>query len=191
MNLHYSEELIGIIQRCLENNRKAQFELYKTSASYAMSIALRYANDYNNAQEIVTEAYLKVFNSLSKYDETQSFATWLRKIVVNTAIDRFRKDKKNYQKFIHIDQIELEPEVNHLLEKFDAEYILEKIHQLSPAYRLVFGLYAIEGFSHKEIAEKLDISESTSKSNYHKAKIKLKQALLSSIHSPKIVNNGQ
>jgi RNA polymerase sigma-70 factor (ECF subfamily) len=190
LNLHSTIELGYLIKKCLDHNRKAQFELYTLSASYALSIALRYASDYNNAQEIVSESFLKVFNSLSTFDQNQSFAAWLRRIVVNTAIDKFRKDQKNAQRFIHIDQIEREPEeTNHVMDKFNAEDIIEKIQQLSPAYRVVFSLYAIEGYSHKEIAEKLGVTESTSKSNYHKAKIQLKKALLSTIHHPKAANN--
>jgi len=180
MNLHFSKELESILIRCSKKDKKAQYELFKVSSSYAMSISLRYANGQDEANEILTDSFLKVFNSLDKFDPTQSFAAWLRKIVVRTAIDKYRQQQKLKQLFVNIDLIEEEPEVENILGKFDAEDILDKIQALSPAYRLVFSLYAVEGYSHKEIAEQLGITESTSKSNYHKAKLHLQKALLHS-----------
>lgn len=180
MNLHFSKELESILIRCLKKDKKAQYELFKVSSSYAMSISLRYANGQDEANEILTDSFLKVFNSLDKFDPTQSFAAWLRKIVVRTAIDKYRQQQKLKQLFVNIDLIEEEPEVESIMEKFDAEAILDKIQALSPAYRMVFSLYAVEGYSHKEIAEQLGITESTSKSNYHKAKLHLQKALLHS-----------
>lgn len=180
MNLHFSKELESIIHRCLKKDKKAQFELFKVSSSYVMSISLRYASGQDEANEILSDSFLKVFNSLDKFDPSQSFAAWLRKIVVRTAIDKYRQQQKHKQLFVNIDTIEEEPEVDSIMEKFDAQDILDKIQTLSPAYRMVFSLYAVEGYSHKEIAEQLGITESTSKTNYHKAKIHLKKALLDS-----------
>ena len=186
MDLHNSTELLPLIKDSIKGNRRAQNALYEAGFPYAMSVALRYGNNHPDSLEIVNEAFAKAFSYLEKYDPTNSFAYWLRKIVVNTAIDHYHLRKKIWENTSSIEEdLFLEPEVDDLIEDIAAEDLLQLIQNLPPAYRLVFSLFVIEGFSHKEIAAQLGITEGTSKSNYHKAKIQLKNALMQRGMAPK------
>jgi RNA polymerase sigma-70 factor, ECF subfamily len=182
MNLHDASGLLPILNKCTSGDRRAQNELYKLVFPYAMSIALRYARNEERAVEVVNEAFFKVFTYLEKYDHTSSFAAWVRKIVINTSIDHFHRLKNQIDRFVPLDD---GPEFSQITEidlfsDLSAEEILRHIRSLSPAYQMVFSLYAIEGYTHKEIAEQLGINEGTSKSNYHKAKTHLQQSLIKS-----------
>lgn len=186
MNLHESKELLPLIQNSIKGKRRAHNALYKAAYPYAMSIALRYAANNEDSAEIVNEAFYKVFTYLKNYDPTQSFAAWLRKIVVNTAIDHYNSRSKRQEVLGGFDDDRyLEPEVDDLIEKIDAQELLFHIQNLPPTYRMVFSLFAVEGYSHKDIASQLGISEGTSKSNYHKAKTKLKLQLFKEGLAPK------
>ncbi|EPR65056.1 putative RNA polymerase ECF-type sigma factor [Cyclobacterium qasimii M12-11B] len=116
---------------------------------------------------------------MDKYNPQLSFAGWVRKLMINTAIDHYRKNKRFYDRHPDLSHVKEEPQIEEVLDKIGAEELLELIQQLPPAYRMVFTLYAVEEYNHREIAEKLGISEGTSKSNYSKARLKLKQLLLS------------
>jgi RNA polymerase sigma-70 factor (ECF subfamily) len=141
------------------------------------SIALRYSADNALADEILNESFLKVFNNLHKYDEKQAFKGWLRTIVVNTAIDSYRKNKQSPD-YENLEDVQL-PDLNgDAISSISAEEILALVQQLSPVYRMVFSLYVIDGYSHKEIAEKLGIKEGTSKSNLQDARKRLQSMIL-------------
>jgi len=186
MNLHQSKKLLPIIQNSIKGKRRAQNELYQVAYPYAMSIALRYASNPRDSMEIVNEAFFKVFSYLKNYDPSQSFAAWLRKIVVNTSIDHFNARNKRQEVLGGFDDDRyLEPEVDDIIEKIDVQELLFHIQNLPPSYRMVFSLFAVEGYSHKDIALQLGISEGTSKSNYHKAKTKLKLQLFKEGLAPK------
>jgi RNA polymerase sigma-70 factor (ECF subfamily) len=141
-----------------------------------MSIALRYTANRAEAEDVLNESFLKAFTKLDQYDEDYAFKHWLRKIIIHTAIDHQRKYHK----------IKTSPPDNRLLvggndnegwENLLYEDVLEQVQNLPPAYRLVFNLYALEGYKHHEIAEKLEISVGTSKSNYSKARQLLQKKL--------------
>jgi RNA polymerase sigma-70 factor (ECF subfamily) len=138
--------------------------------AYGMSITLRYADSREEAAEILNDAFMKVFTNIGKYDLTRPFKPWLRRIIVNTAINHYHKHKKDQQ------MVDLELAENEVRTKEDVlsgisyDEIIKMVQQLSPAYRTVFNLYVIEGFKHKEIADMLDIAVGTSKSNLSKAK---------------------
>ena len=138
--------------------------------AYGMSITLRYANSRGEASEILNDAFMKVFDNISSYDSDRPFKPWLRRIIVNTAINHYHKHEKDRQ------QVELEVVENEVSRKQEIlsgisyDEIVDMVQQLSPAYRTVFNLYVIEGFKHREIAEMLDIAVGTSKSNLAKAK---------------------
>jgi RNA polymerase sigma-70 factor (ECF subfamily) len=138
--------------------------------AYGMSITLRYADSREQAAEILNDAFMKVFTNLDKYDLDRPFKPWLRKIVVNTAINHYHKNEKHRQ------QVELElaeqkmRKEQQILSGVTYDEIIEMVQQLSPAYRTVFNLFVIEGFKHREIADMLDIAVGTSKSNLAKAK---------------------
>ena len=179
MNLENSKELHTIIRCCLSGDRKAQQKLFSLSYPLAMNVCKTYTNENEEAKSLVNEGMLKVFKHLKKYSFDQSFGGWLRKIMINTAIDYYRKKKIIQERFQSI-QDEDYPDLfqEDVLDKISAEELLNLIQGLPPSYRIVFSLYAVEEFTHKEISEKLGISEGTSKSNYAKAKIKLQKALL-------------
>jgi RNA polymerase sigma-70 factor (ECF subfamily) len=152
-----------------------------------MGSCLRYTRDQDRAKDILQEAFIKIFSNISKFEDTGSFEGWMRRVVVNTAIDHLRK-KKNDHVFMgeenspeeHRDeQLDEEEDVKEEEEfkQAKAQEIIEALQELSPGYRAVFNLYVVENYSHKEIAEMLDINIGTSKSNLAKAKRNLKEIL--------------
>jgi RNA polymerase sigma-70 factor, ECF subfamily len=174
---------IDIIKGCLKNDRASQKALYEQYYSKMLGVCLRYAKDKENAKDVLHEAFLKVFNNLKNFNGSGSFEGWIRRIMVNTSIDHLRKNKQNYLIVSTVYANEKasaateEIEDDDLLLNIDKEDILKAVQDLTPAYRTVFNLYVIEEFTHKEIAEMLDISEGTSKSNLSKAKFNLRKNL--------------
>lgn len=175
-----------VITGCLRGNRASQERLYKQYHAYAMSISLRYAKDRGEAREILNESFLKVFTKLDQYDKAQAFHFWLRRILINTAVDYYRK-KQRQPLFIPIDNaMEVADKSNDDFELDASINTLPILQKLSPAYRIVFNLYVMEGYKHQEIAEQLDISVNTSKSNLARAKQKLKAMIQSRAHFKKL-----
>ncbi|MEI6059490.1 MAG: RNA polymerase sigma factor [Bacteroidota bacterium] len=171
------DEPESVVAACKSDDSAAQRALIKLYYGYVKSISLRYSSDDQLADEIVNDSFLKVFNNLDKYDDKQAFKGWLRTIVVNTAIDYYRKSNQApaYQ---NLDNVHL-PDLNEdVISGISAEEILDLVRKLSPAYRTVFSLYVIDGYTHKEIAEKLGIGEGTSKSNLQDARRKLQSMIL-------------
>jgi RNA polymerase sigma-70 factor (ECF subfamily) len=165
-----------IIEACRQGNRSGQHKLYKLFFAYAMSIALRYTANKAEAEDVLNESFLKAFTKLDQYDEDYAFKYWLRKIIIHTAIDHQRKHNK-----LNISPNEMvlpsSSDNNEGWENLLYEDVLEQVQRLPPAYRLVFNLYAVEGYKHHEIAEKLNISVGASKSNYAKARQLLQKKL--------------
>ena|ERR1051326_4243013 len=171
-----------IIKGCLRNDRACQKILYERFYGKMMAVCLRYAKDRDEAKDILHEGYMKVFDKLKNFGSKGSFEGWIRRIMVNTAIDHLRKNKHEYlivNTVYASDQAATVTDANDddIINSVDHEEVMKAIQQLSPAYRAVFNLYVIEDFSHKEISEILDISEGTSKSNLAKAKFNLKKNL--------------
>lgn len=178
------EKFREIVEGCIANNRKCQEQLFKLFYGKMLSACLRYIPDRDSAQEVLQEGFIKVFDKIGAFDHKGSLEGWIRRIVVNTAIDQIRKSKKDPFRTDQDDDFKLgasdpmvEMEELQLLE-LKAELAMEAIQKLSPAYRTVFSLYVLEDYSHKEIAEKLGISEGTSKSNLAKAKMNLQRILI-------------
>ena len=170
------EYIQTLLKGCLEGHRGSQKSLYQEYYNYGMSISLRYANNRDEASEILNDSFMKIFGNLKKFDLSKPFKPWLRKILVNTAIDHYHKKQRDIQ-------VE---EMKHAKNESDAEKILSGIsyqevvgllQKLSPAYRTVFNLYVIEGYTHEEIANMLNIAVGTSKSNLFKAKEQLRVIL--------------
>jgi RNA polymerase sigma-70 factor (ECF subfamily) len=172
-----------IIKGCLKNDRASQKALYEQYYSKMLGVCQRYAKDKDDAKDVLHEAFLKVFSNLKNFNGSGSFEGWIRRIMVNTSIDYLRKNKQNYLIVSTVYANEKasaaieEIEDDDLLLNIDKEDILKAVQDLTPAYRTVFNLYVIEEFTHKEIAEMLDISEGTSKSNLSKAKFNLRKNL--------------
>lgn len=145
--------------------------------AYGMSITLRYADSREKAAAILNDAFMKVFDNLSIYNPDLPFKPWFRQIVVNTAINQYHKDR-NRMKRLEIDFNENNlPTEEKITSSISYSEIIEMVQELSPAYRTVFNLYVIEGFTHEEIADLLDIAVGTSKSNLYKAKRNLRSLL--------------
>ena len=176
--MNKSEPNIGlIIQACRENNPSGQRKLYELFYSYGMSIALRYGKNKEEAKEILNDAFVKTFSNINQFDVQLSFKQWFRVIIIHTAIDYHRKNKRfNYLLEIE-DDVMPNSSYNEGWENLIYEDVIQQVQLLPPAYRTVFNLYAIEGFKHHEIAQKLNISIGASKSNYSRAKQKLQKAL--------------
>lgn len=176
------EHLKQIIEGCVAGNRYDQEQLFKLFYGKMLAVCMRYTNDKDTAQEVLQEAFIKIFDKLKDFDFKGSFEGWVRRIMVNASIDATRKLKRQPYRtdetymFVSDEGEEDEIEIQEL-KSMKAELALEAIQELSPAYRSVFNLYAIENYTHKEIADLLDISEGTSKSNYSKAKQNLRKIL--------------
>lgn len=161
---------LKLVEDCLKKRPKRQKELYDRFAPKMMGVVYRYANNNDEAQDILQDAFVKVFERLGSYKKEGSLEGWIRRIVVNTALDHIRKNKKS-QFNVDLSQAEyLGSEKDFIIENLSANEILQLLRTIPVGYRTVFNLYAIEGYSHKEIAEQLDISENTSKSQYSRAK---------------------
>lgn len=167
-----------LIRDCRKGKRESQKELYRQFYNYAMSICLRYSRDREEAKEIVNDGFVKVFTKLDKYTDSMSFKGWMRRIMINSAIDFYRKNEKHYHSMdiVYAQGVSVDEEG---VSKLSEEEIMNAVQQLPPSYRIVFNLYVVEGFKHEEISYKLNISIGTSKSNLAKARMKLKTMLIS------------
>jgi RNA polymerase sigma-70 factor, ECF subfamily len=170
------DDLESIITACLVHNQQAERALVKLFYSFVKSIAMRYAANIEEAEEIINDGFLKVFNNLVKYDHAKPFKGWLRTIVVNTAIDYYRKSQK-YSHQVDIDDIDVPDLGEDVISKISAEEILKLVQKLPASYRTVFTLYVIDGYNHREIADMLGIKEGTSKSNLQDARRKLQMMI--------------
>lgn len=166
-----------LIASCIKRDRKAEYELYKNTYSYLMSICLRYTKDKDTASELLNVGFLKILNNLEKYNLAIPFKVWIRKIMVNTLIDEYRKNKKERERVSYVEEYYDSSdysEANEALSKLDCQQIYNLINLLPEATRQVFNMYVIDGYSHKEIGEMLGISEGTSKWHLSEARQKLK-----------------
>ncbi len=168
--------LEAIIQGCRSGDRRSQELLYKQFYGYAMGVCMRYTRTRDEAVEVLNDGFMKVFNNADKIDISQSFKNWLRRIMVNTALDYYRSQHKHY----YHEDIETAYQVGqqeNVTSDIGHEDLIKMIKNLSPAYRTVFNLYVIDGFTHEEISQQLGISVGTSKSNLARARINLREML--------------
>ncbi len=163
-----------LIEGCIKEDRAAQKRLYELFYGKMMGVSMRYAIDADEAKDIVNAGFLKVFKNIHKFKPTHSLESWIRRIMINTAIDHYRKNKKHRNK-LDITEVYDYSENESISAQLSANEILKLVQKLSPAYRTVFCLYVIDGFNHREIGEKLGISEGTSKSNLAKGRAKLQK----------------
>ncbi len=166
-----------IIKGCRKRRRESQKKLYELYYGYGMSITLRYSDSRDQGAEILNDAFLKVFDNIKSYDANRPFKPWFRRIVINTAINHYHKHKKeqNFTQFeMHENNLGQKETITSSITYQD---IIKMVQQLTPAYRTVFNLHVIEGFTHSEIADMLGIAEGTSKSNLAKAKKNLRVIL--------------
>lgn len=166
-----------LIQGCKRNDRESQRLLYQHYYGYALSICLRYCRTKEEAKEVVNDGFFKIFTKIDQYNASTTFKAWVRRIMINASIDLFRKEKKNYDLSSLSDSVEIHNPDPTAYDELTHVELIEMIQNLSPAYRAVFNLYVIDGYTHKEIGELLGISEGTSKSNLLKARKKLRSVL--------------
>jgi len=167
-----------LIERCLENDPKAQELLYKRFSGRMYGVCLRFARNTLEADDILQEGFIKVFSFLKDFRHDGSLEGWIRRTIVNTAINYYNS-KQNEWSETSIKMAESYQSVSEeILDKISTNDLLNLIHELPEGYRLVFNLYIIEGYNHKEIAEMLNISENTSKSQLSRARTALQQRLI-------------
>jgi len=166
-----------LIDRCKAGERKAQELLYKQFAAKMLAVCMRYATDRMEAEDMLQNGFIRVFQKAADFRGDGSFEGWVRRIMVHSSIEYYRKHHKMLQ-VLHTDDVGNEPSVNPLAaSNLDAQVLLGLIQQLAPGYRMVFNLYALEGYSHKEIAEMMGISEGASKSQLSRARTILKEQI--------------
>ena len=175
--IHINPEEFDLIRACINNERWAQKRLYEDNYSQMMALSLRYAGNSEDALDILHEGFIKVFKNLYKYQPGTSVNAWIRKIIINTAIDFYRKDIKRRSDSLDIAK-QISTSIPDAISNLTSEEILKAMQLLPNSYRSVFNMFVIEGYSHKEIAELLGINESTCRSNLVKARTKLKEILL-------------
>lgn len=178
-----------IIEGCIKNDRVFQQRLYNMLSAKMFAVCLRYANEYNSAQDLLQEGFIKVYKNIEKFRGEGSFEGWVRRIFVNTAIEHYRKQVNMYA-ITDTDTKAYENYDNNALENLKREDIMKTIQKLSDGYRTVFNLYVVEGFSHKEIGDMLHISEGTSKSQLARARYLLQKMLTDGNQIAKHSNNS-
>ena len=156
------DNLESVVRGCIRMDDKAQELLYKKYFGYALTVALLYSTDRNDAIEVVDDSFLKVFSEIKKFDISQPFKGWLRKIVINTAIDKFRKKNRRID-FKETDSVAIQDTAPGPISCLTAQDIMKLLNCLPHTYKTVFCLYDIEGYSHDEIAAKLKIPASSSR----------------------------
>jgi RNA polymerase sigma factor (sigma-70 family) len=174
------EQLNQLIQHCIKGERHSQSKLYALLAPKMFAICLRYCKNREEAEETLQEGFMKVFENLQQFKFAGSFEGWVRKIMVNCALQKFR-GKSHLHAVVNIDDVKTEYGGNeNISAQLGTKELLQMVQLLPSAYRMVFNLYVFEGMKHREIAELLGISEGTSKSNLSDARAILKKAVVNS-----------
>ncbi len=177
-------ELSEWIAGCKENDRTCQRKIYEKLYSSMMAACIRYCNDRQEAADVLQDGFIKVFEKIKLYNDNGSFEGWVRRIIVNTAIDAIRKKKKEFLTddiAIYQDATPDEEENLAVYNGIQVNDVVDAMHELSPMYRAVFNMYVMDGLTHKEISEELEISVGTSKSNLSKARARIKEMLMRKI----------
>lgn len=160
-----------LIEECKNNEIKAQGQLYSLYASQLFSLCLKYSRNYSEAEDNLQDAFMTIFKKITQFKSKGSFEGWMKRIVINTALQRYRdKSVLNIVDEVQIQDVSVEIEEDNL----SLDFLLSCVQELPDRYRLVFNLYVLDGYSHKEIADMLEISSGTSKSNLARARMILK-----------------
>jgi len=181
-----------LLQDCIKGDRRAQFQLYKSCFNILMGVCMRYKKDEAEAASVLNVGFLKILNNLEKHRPEVPFEAWIRRIMINTVIDEFRKNRKVRELIEHTDFTESNAynkaiDYNTADQKFDAERLELFIKKLPPVSQKVFNLYAIDGYSHKEIGKMLGISDGTSKWHLSSARKKLQEMIHQAINASKVI----
>lgn len=170
------KELSKHIEGCRIGDRASQHRVYGHFYNYVLTVCSRYSSDTEEAKEVMNDAFYKIFTKIDHYNPEYSFKGWLHRVVVNTAIDKYRsrQNRQRTEDISNAQSVEIETEV---VEKLTRDEIFKMVQYLPPAYRTVFNLFVVDGYSHAEIGQMLGITEGASKSNLSKARMKLKMML--------------
>jgi RNA polymerase sigma factor (sigma-70 family) len=174
LQLGHKLSLEEMIEGSKQGNRKSQELLYKQYASKMLVVCARYAKDNFEAEDMLQVGFVKIFEKIKDYKGEGSFEGWVRRIMVNTSIEFYRKNARMFP-VVDLDYAPESPVQENQMARLNMNDLLSLIRNLSPGYRLIFNMYAIEGFSHKEIAQELGISEGTSKSQLARARAILQE----------------
>lgn len=178
-----AQELGFHIRQCCLNNRESQKRIYESFYGYTITICQRYTNNYDDSLEILNDGFLKIFKKINGYrpafsDEVSSFKGWIRKIMMYTAVDHFRRNQRRAKTIQVSDEaVGRSEDGENAIDRISYREIAHFIQRVTPGYRMVLNLYAIEGFTHEEISKHLGISIGTSKSNLAKGRRQLKKIL--------------
>ncbi len=173
------EDFSKLIKACVNGERKAQKRLYDLFASKMMMICIRYSKSESEAEDILQESFIKIFKHLKDLREYSNVAAWIKRIVINTALN-YQRSKLYLYPMVNVEHLKISYDENMALSGFHRDELLKMIRELPLGCQVIFNLYAIEGYTHKEIAKKLNISEGTSKSQYSRAKSLLQVKLMDS-----------
>ncbi|MEM6767068.1 MAG: RNA polymerase sigma factor [Bacteroidota bacterium] len=171
-----SEPVEAHLEGCIRFEARAQKALYERLAPKMLAVCARYARSTFDAEDILQDGFIKVFQKIGDFSGKGSLEGWVRRIMVRTAIDHYRKTKKQ-DKEVDIDEQFTDELSAEMVDQLSVDYLLSLIQTLPSGYRIVFNLFAIEGYSHKEIAQQLAINESTSRSQYTRARALLKKRI--------------
>lgn len=169
-----SDNLLDLLDQCLENQPNAQKQLFEILAPGMYSICLRYAKNEDEAKDILQESFIKMFNNLSRFEKKGSFEGWVKRIFINTSIEFYRKNQRE-QMVNSLEDVPERPIESQTLSMLKTSDLMKLVNSLPKGYKTVFNLFAIEGYSHEEIAEMLGVSVNTSKSQLHKARLCLQE----------------
>lgn len=171
-----------ILKGCVLGKRKAQEQLFHLFSEEMFGVCLYYSKDYTEAEDTLHEGFMKVFQKISQFKGKGSLAGWIKRIMINTALEKYRK---HTQMYAIGDDINAEHDISpdNVVDDLSVQDILDMVRELSPQYKMVFNLYAIDGYSHKEISEMLGISEGTSKSNLSRARYILQEKVKKNFYS--------
>ena len=172
-----SHHIDDLLEGCKAGNRKMQELLYRHTASKMLAVCMRYARDRMEAEDVLQLGYVKVFQKIDEYRGAGSFEGWIRRVMVNTAIESYRRNLRTLQ-LVPLDEGYNEPCTGFDFSRMGMKDLLGLIQKLSDGYRIVFNMYIIEGYSHKEISAMLGISEGTSKSQLSRARAILKEEII-------------
>jgi len=172
-----------LIHQCKQQDIRAQEKLYRMYAGKLFGLCLKYSNNYQQAEDNLQDGFITIFNKINQYEDKGSFEGWMKRIVINTTLQKHRKEK--YFEIINENLLE-DPEVEIDDEEISTDFLLESIQELPERYRQIFNLYALDGFSHKEIAEMLNISVGSSKSNLARARHILKSKIENLLNDNKV-----
>ncbi len=178
-------DILKIVEGCKSGDRKSQASLYELYSKKMYGVCMRYMKDQDDACDILHEGFIKIFKNIQQLKEPKAIEGWMRKIIVNTALEKFRNTIQTEP--IHEIYVKTKEDDTNIESEISKQDLLKLVQNLSPQYRTVFNLYAIEGYSHKEISKMLNISEGTSKSNLSRARTILQEKVSALYNSSTLI----